>query len=78
MLPLPDTASFVFDTANVELELTQVNTIISEYWNDLSNGVLQGDDVYQQFLNDLNAGGMETILTEMQTQLDAWKAENLD
>ena len=77
VLPLPDTASFVFDTANVELELTQVNTIISEYWNDLSNGVLQGEDVYQQFLEDLNAGGMETILTEMQTQLDAWMAENL-
>ena len=74
ILDLPDTALFVFDISNVELEITQVNTVIKEYWEDLSNGVLQGDEKYQEFLDSLDAAGMPTILTEMQTQLDTWRA----
>jgi putative aldouronate transport system substrate-binding protein len=74
ILDLPDTALFAFDIKNVELEITQVNTVIQEYWGDISNGVLQGDAKYQEFLSALDAAGMPAIITEMQTQLDAWRA----
>jgi putative aldouronate transport system substrate-binding protein len=74
VLPLPDTAAFAFDTTKVQLQVTQVNSVIAEQWNDLSNGVLQGDDKYQAYLKALDDAGMPAILTEMQTQLDAWRA----
>jgi putative aldouronate transport system substrate-binding protein len=77
ILDLPDTAAFVFDTQNVQLEITQVNTVIQQYWNDLSNGVLQGDANYQKFLKALDDAGMPSIMTEMQKQLDTWRAANL-
>jgi len=76
ILDLPDTAAFAFDIKPVELEITQVNTVIQEYWNDISNGVLQGEDKYQQFLKALDDAGMPAILAEMQKQLDAWRAAN--
>lgn len=74
ILDLPDTALFVFDIKPVELEVTQVNTVIAEQWNDLSNGVLQGEEKYQAFLKALDDAGMQAILDEMQKQLDAWRA----
>lgn len=76
VLELPDTALFTFDIKNVELEITEVNTVIGEYWADLSNGVLQGDDNYQMFLDKLDQAGMTRVLEEMQTQLDAWREAN--
>jgi putative aldouronate transport system substrate-binding protein len=75
ILDLPDTALFAFDIASVELEITQVNTVIAEFWSDLSNGVLQGDAKYQEFLKALDDAGMQAILTEMQKQLDAFRAK---
>jgi len=74
VLPLPSTAAFVFQTKDFELEITQLNTIIAQYWNDLSNGVLQGDANYQKFLKELDNAGMPASLAGMQKQLDAWRA----
>ncbi len=73
VLDVPNTASFTFDIKNVDLQITQVNSVIQEKWNDISNGVLQGDAEYQAFLKALDDAGMQDILNEMQKQLDAWR-----
>jgi putative aldouronate transport system substrate-binding protein len=74
ILDLPDTAAFTFDTKNVDLQITQINSVIKGKWNDLSNGVLKGDAEYQTYLKALNDAGMPDVIAEMQKQLDAWRA----
>jgi putative aldouronate transport system substrate-binding protein len=76
VLPVSPTAAFAFDINPVNLQVTQVIAVVQQYWNDLANGVLQGDDNYQTFLKALNDAGMPDIITEMQKQLDKYRADH--
>ena len=63
---------FAFDTANVTLELGQIEKVLTEDWAAIQTGQKQGDGVYEQFLADLDKAGMPKVLEEMQTQLDEY------
>ena len=68
---------FLFDTTNVENEVAAVSGVIAEYQSDIFYGML--DDVegrINDFVEKLNANGIEKIVAEAQTQLDAWRATN--
>jgi len=68
---------FCFDSANVENEMAAVSATVEEYQPDIFYGML--DDVegrIADFNEKLNANGMEKIVAEVQTQLDAWRANN--
>lgn len=66
---------FVLDTAPIANEIAACSNVIAEYDGVLQTG--QDDNVdalVDQFVDKLKANGIEKILTEAQTQLDAWRA----
>ncbi|MBE6931488.1 MAG: DUF3502 domain-containing protein, partial [Ruminococcaceae bacterium] len=63
------------DTAPIENEIAALAAVIAEYDDTLTTGMLPDiAPVLQQFNDKLNANGAEKVVSEMQTQLDAWKS----
>lgn len=67
---------FVFDSSSVKTQYTAVNNVIKQYLPGLICGSLDPDTEIDKFVNALNDAGYQDILTEKQTQLDAWAAAN--
>lgn len=70
---------FTPDVARVEAECAAVSAVYDEYISNtnLISGMLtdeQTDAVYAEFITKLKANGIEKILNEYQSQLDAWHA----
>ncbi len=65
---------FVFDPEPVQNEIASINTVIEEYMSTLTTGVVDPNTIYDEFLAKLEAAGSQTLIDEVQTQLDAWAA----
>ena len=50
--------------------------MVSKYYSSLTNGVVDIDEVLPQFQAELKTAGIDEIIAEKQSQLDAWLAEN--
>ena len=62
---------FVFDSSNVENEITACTNVNEKYVSGLMNGLLNPDEYYDQYVKDLEANGLQNIIDETQKQLDA-------
>lgn len=67
---------FTFDSNNVKTEYTAVSNVINTYLPGLVCGALDPETVIPEFTKELEKAGLGTIITEKQTQLDAWKEAN--
>ncbi len=69
---------FSFDSNKVDLQLTNCYQAYMEYINEFIYGIDteagQFERQYNKFLTKLNLAGAETIIAEMQSQLDAYLA----
>lgn len=65
---------YTFDTKNVQTELTAVSSVITQYAPSLACGIVDPDTTLPEFIQALNDAGMDKIVQENQTQLDAWLA----
>ena len=65
---------FVFDPVLVQNEIASVSAVISEYESGLSTGVLNPDEALPEFQAKLDQAGADTIIAEVQRQLDEWAA----
>lgn len=69
---------FTFDTAPVVNDIAACTSIVTEYQTLLATGQLGSQDevkeVVQEFVDKLNANGVDKIVAEVQRQIDAWKA----
>ncbi len=63
-----------FDTAKVTTQLTAVQNVVNEYKATLTTGNVNPDEVIPEFNKALKDAGIEEIIKENQTQLDAWLA----
>lgn len=66
---------FSFDPEPVTNEIGAVTNVVNEYNVGLTSGSMNPDEILDQFLQDLDQAGMQKILDEAQSQLDAWLAE---
>ena len=77
---LADNLGFVFDTSSVQNELSACNNVVAEYKSSLQNGKYESQEETEEMLNEfidkLHANGLDTLLTECQTQLTAWRTAN--
>lgn len=65
---------FVFDPSPVEIEISNCQSVYTEYWNALVSGVY-GDATNEKldaFISRLKENGSDKIIEEMQRQLDEW------
>ena len=67
---------FSFDSTPVQTEIASVSAVIDEYFNSLSTGSVNPEEVVPQMLEKLEAAGIDTLIAEAQSQLDDWAAAN--
>ena len=65
---------FVFDTSNVTDEITACTNVVAQYLPALMCGLVDVDSSISDFNAALYAGGLQAIMDEEQSQLDAWAA----
>jgi Domain of unknown function (DUF3502). len=64
---------FSFDPSPIQTEIVRVNAVKDEYLPMLATGAVDFDTVYPEFIGALKEAGSDTIIAELQRQLDAWK-----
>jgi putative aldouronate transport system substrate-binding protein len=72
----PPLYGFTPSNANVLNEVAAVSNVVSQYNNVLTYGDVNPDEFYDQFIAELEAAGIDTIIADYQAQADAWLAAN--
>lgn len=68
---------FVYDTTNTSMQIMSVNTVLEQYLPQLECGVSADkvEQVYETFISELRAAGIDDIIADKQAQLDAYLSE---
>lgn len=67
---------FSVDSSAVAEKVAAVKNVVDQYKPSLSSGVVEDvDGTVQEMLSEMDAAGMQDILAEYQSQLDAWLAQ---
>ncbi len=66
---------FAFDTTGLENEISLMTNAIEEYRPSFQCG-LYTDDYYNEFMKKMEASGVDKYFETIQSQFDAWLAEN--
>lgn len=64
---------FSFDPEPVKMEITNVSKVVKEY-ESLVGGELPVEETNAEFLEKLEVAGVDTVIAEMQSQIDAFLA----
>lgn len=72
----PPLYGFTPSNANVLNEVAAVSNVVSQYNEVLTFGDVNPAEFYDQFISELKAAGIDTIIADYQTQADAWLAAN--
>ena len=70
-LPSP-ALGFSYDNSNVLNEETACQNVVSKYDLGLRWGILNPTETIPQFISELEAAGINTIITDKQAQIDEW------
>ncbi len=65
---------FNFDTSKVTTEIAGVQNVKEEFWAALMTGTVDPEQYLQRANEKFKAAGLDKILAEAQSQIDAWKA----
>nr|WP_181376673.1 ABC transporter substrate-binding protein [Paenibacillus agaridevorans] len=65
---------FNFDPSKVTTELAAVSNVKEEYWSALMTGTVNPDVQLTKAIEKFKAAGLDTVLAEIQRQVDEWKA----
>ena len=69
-------AGFTPDTTNIQLEMTNCQSVVEEYYDLLNEGLTADTDKVVDEMNaKLETAGVKTIIDELQSQINAWLAE---
>lgn len=66
---------FTYDSSNVSNEITAITNVEDKYAVILKSGAADVDSTLAQFLQELESAGIQDVIDDIQTQLDAWAAE---
>ena len=69
-------SGFVYDSTPVADQLAACTSVYDQYDNDLNFGTIDIETGIQQLNDALYGAGLQTIMDEKQTQLNAWLEEN--
>ncbi len=71
-VPMPS-LGFRFDQTPVAAEVTAIQAVVDNGQRALLTGSVDPAKALPQFISDLKAAGLDKVMTEVQTQYDAWK-----
>lgn len=66
---------YTFDSSAVKSQYAAVTDVVTQYSSVLGLGVADPDTTLDEFVSALKAAGIDEIIAENQSQLDAWLAE---
>lgn len=66
---------FKFDTSKVTNEIAAINNVLEEFKSTIYSGSVDVDEYLDKLNKKLKDQGIDRVIEEMQTQLDAWVAE---
>ena len=66
---------YCYDTSAMTNQITAVQAVITEYQAALETGSVDLDTVYPEFIQKLEANGINDIIADNQAQFDAWLAQ---
>ncbi len=69
-------SGFTFDTTNVATEMTSVQNVYDEYQKSIEYGFVDPATAIDEMNAKMTKAGLDKIIAEKQTQLDAWAAAN--
>jgi putative aldouronate transport system substrate-binding protein len=69
-------SGFSFDTTNISTELTSVQNVYDEFQKSIEYGFVDPATSIDEMNNKMVKAGLDKIIAEKQTQLDAWAAAN--
>ena len=72
------TNGFAYDMTRKDSIITALRAIYNDYATDLRTGTSDPDVVIPQMKKRMEAAGIEEVLDDIQSQLDAWMAEHPD
>jgi len=64
--------SFKMDTSRWTDALAEITAVKDEYFSDFATGARSIDDVYDEFIAKMNAAGLQEMIADAQSQLDAY------
>jgi len=64
--------SFKMDTSRWTDALAEMTAIKDEYFSDFATGTRSIDEVYPEFIEKMNAAGLQDMIADAQAQLDAY------
>ncbi len=67
---------FVPDLSTIQNEVAQIATTAKEYCDPVDRGLVDVDTGLKQCQDQLKAAGIDTIVAELQRQINTWKAAN--
>lgn len=67
---------FKFDASRVSSEIAAINNVLEEFKATLYSGSVDVDEYLTKLNNKLKEQGIDKVINEMQSQLDAWKSNN--
>ncbi len=77
---LPNHMGFVFDIEPVANEIAACTNVVMEYRDDVRGGRFEDEAEVEarvaEFVAKLEANGVQKVVDECQSQIDAWKASN--
>ncbi len=65
---------FVYDQSKTKAQVSQIGVVMDEYMENLGKGVIDINKVNDEFKKKLDAAGLQDLIAEAQTQIDAWIA----
>ena len=68
----PPLFGFMPSSEKVSTQVAAVSNVYNQYFKPLTYGDVNPDEVLPQFLAELEAAGINDIIAEYQTQVDAW------
>ena len=70
----PPLFGFMPSSEKVSTQVAAVSNVYNQYFKPLTYGDVNPDEVLPQFLSDLEEAGINDIIAEYQSQVDAWLA----
>ncbi|GGA30877.1 ABC transporter substrate-binding protein [Paenibacillus physcomitrellae] len=68
--------SFNFDSTKVATEMAAVQNVKEQFWSSLMTGTVDPETYLPKAIEKFKEAGLDKVIAEAQTQLDAWRAAN--
>lgn len=72
--PVSPLYGFVYDNSNVKNEITAISNVLAKYEAVIGCGLAEPEETVAKLLKELDAAGIQNVINDVQSQVDAWES----